>query len=293
MRLQLLGVALLVPVLLVPALGTAGDAPPEIPLWVNGAPGFENRKDEKEVKEVQKSGEYKVTNVHNPSLTVFLPPREKATGAAVILAPGGGHRELWVLHEGINEAKWLNERGIAAFVLKYRLAREKGSPYRIAEHAFQDGQRAVRLVRSRAREWGINPNHVGMMGFSAGGEVTALVCNDPGKGKEDAADPVERQSARPDFQALVYSGPQGIRGQTVTKDMPPTFIVVGDNDNFAAMLTNHYLALKKAGVSTELHIYASTGHGFGFRGLDERRPVTTWLQRFEDFLRVHGMLKKE
>src|SRR5579885_1834181 len=285
---KLLGVVLLLGFLVMPVLGFADDEPPVVPLWVNGPPGFESRKDEKEVKDVQKSGEYKVTNVHNPSLTVFLPPKEKATGAAVVIAPGGGHRELWVLHEGVNEAKWLNEHGIAAFVLKYRLAREKGSPYKIAEHALQDGQRAIRLVRSRAQQWGINPHHVGMMGFSAGGEVTALVCSNPDPGKPDAKDLVERQSARPDFQALIYSGPQGIRGATVTKDMPPTFIAVGDNDQFVVMLTNHYLALKKAGVSAELHVYANTPHGFGFRGEDRSKPVTTWLQRFEEFLRVEG-----
>jgi acetyl esterase/lipase len=131
------------------------------------------------------------------------------------------------------------------------------------------------------------------MGFSAGGEVTALVCNAAAKGKEDADDPIERQSARPDFQALIYSGPQGITRQEVTKDMPPTFILVGDKDNAATWLTNHYLALKKAGVSTELHVYANVPHGFGFRGVDESRPVTTWLQRFQEFLGVEGMLKKE
>jgi acetyl esterase/lipase len=293
MAARLLGVALLLPVLLLPVWGFAEDEHPEIPLWPNGAPGFENRKDEKEVKNVQKSGEYNVTNVHNPSLTVFLPPKDKATGTAVVLAPGGGHRELWVLHEGANEAKWLSEHGITAFVLKYRLAREKGSPYKIAEHALQDGQRAIRLVRSRAKEWGIDPSRVGMMGFSAGGEVTALVCSQPDKGKEDASDPVERQSARPDFQALIYSGPQGIVKQNVTKDVPPTFILVGDNDNAATWLTNYSLALRKAGVSSELHVYAKTPHGFGFRGGKNDRPVTSWLQRFEEFLRVEGMLGKE
>jgi endo-1,4-beta-xylanase len=291
MRRRLVGVALLSALILVPAALSADAHAPEVPLWPNGAPGFENRKDEKEVKNVQKSGEYNVTNVHNPSLTVFLPPKDKATGAAVVICPGGGHRELWVLHEGVNEAKWLSEHGVAAFVLKYRLAREKGSPYKIAEHALQDGQRAVRLVRSRAKEWGVNPNRVGIMGFSAGGEVAALVCNKADKGKDAADDPVERQSARPDFQALVYSGPQGIRGQTVTKDVPPTFIVVGDNDNFAAMLAEHYLALKKAGVPAELHVYAGAPHGFGFRGIDENRPASTWIVRFQEFLGAQGMLK--
>jgi cellobiose epimerase len=273
--------------------GVADDEHPEIPLWADGAPGFEKRKDEKEVKTTQKNGEYTISNIHNPSLTVFLPPKEKATGAAVVIAPGGGHRELWVLHEGVNEAKWLSDHGVAAFVLKYRLAREKDSPYKVAEHALQDGQRAIRLVRSRAKDWGVNPGRVGMMGFSAGGEVTALVCANSDQGKADADDPVERQSARPDFQALVYSGPQGVKGQEVTKDSPPTFIVVGDNDNAAAWLTDHYLALKKAGVSAELHVYAKAPHGFGFRGIDDGRPVTSWIQRFDDFLGVQGMLKQE
>src|SRR5262245_63606349 len=104
----------------------ADEQPPVVPLWEKGAPGFESRKDEKETREVQKSGEYKVTNVHNPTLTVFLPPKDKATGAAVVIAPGGGHRELWVLHEGANPAKWLADHGVAAFVVKYRLGREKG-----------------------------------------------------------------------------------------------------------------------------------------------------------------------
>jgi endo-1,4-beta-xylanase len=291
MRLTLPGVALLL--LMVPPVIAADDTPPLVPLWPSGAPGFESRKDEKEVKNAKANGEYTITNVHNPSLIVFLPPREKATGTAVVLAPGGGHRELWMVHEGLNEAKWLNEHGIAAFVLKYRLARESGSPYKIAEHALQDGQRAIRLVRSRAKEWGIKPDRIGMMGFSAGGEVTALVCNNPDKGKESSEDPVERQSCRPYFQGLVYSGPQGIVRQTITKEMPPTFIVVGDTDNFAGMLTNHYLALKKAGIPADLHVYANTGHGFGLRGIDERRPVTTWIVRFEEFLGAQGMLKRE
>jgi endo-1,4-beta-xylanase len=280
-------------VLLLAATPLLAYEPPEVPLWDKGPPGFEGRKDEKEVHDVQKNGEYKVTNVHNPTLTVFLPPKEKATGAAVVLAPGGGHRELWVMHEGMNEAKWLADRGVAAFVLKYRLGREKDSPYMIDVHALQDGQRAVCLVRSRAGEWNVNPNRVGIMGFSAGGELAAMVCNAAAKGSPDAADPVDRQSARPDFQALVYSGPLGIRDATVTKDLPPTFILVGDKDNAATWLVNHYLALKKAGVSTELHVYANTPHGFGYRVRKPALPVDSWPERFHEFLAVQGMLKKD
>jgi acetyl esterase/lipase len=276
-----------------PAWVLAADATSEIPLWPNGAPGSEGRKAEKEVKTTQKNGEYTIKNVHNPSLTPFLPPKEKATGAAVIICPGGGHREMWMMHEGLNEAKWLNDHGIAAFVLKYRLARESGSPYKVAEHALQDGLRAIRLVRSRAAEWGVDPHRIGLMGFSAGGEVTAMVCNNFDSGKPEATDPVERASSRPDFQALVYPGPGGIRGATVRKDMPPTFIVVGDQDNFAAFLANHYLALRAAGVSAELHVYAKAGHGFGLRESNSGRPSNSWIQRFEEFLGVHGMMKKE
>ncbi len=262
----------------------------EVPLWPNGAPGSEGHKGEKEVKNEKTNGEYTITNVHNPTLTVFLPPKDKATGVAVVLAPGGGHRELWMMHEGINEAKWLSERGVAAFVLKYRLARDKDSPYKIDVDALHDGQRAIRLVRSRAKEWGIDPQRVGIMGFSAGGEVAALVCNNPDKGKEGAEDAVERESCRPDFQALVYSGPQGIRGQTPGKDMPPTFILVGDNDNAQTWLVSHYLALKRAKVPAELHVFANTPHGFGYRGNDNK-PVSHWMERFEEFLRSENFLK--
>jgi endo-1,4-beta-xylanase len=269
------------------------DEPPTVMLWSGGAPGFESRKDEKENRAVQKSGEYKVTNVHSPYLTVYLPPKDKMTGTAVVIAPGGGHRELWVLHEGENIAKWLSEHGVAAFVLRYRLAREKGSPYKIAEHALQDGQRAVRLVRAHAREWSVSPARVGMMGFSAGGEVVALVCRNPDKGKEGAEDPVERESCRPDFQALIYSGPQGIAKQTVTKETPPAFILVGDEDNAANWLVEHYQALRKAKVSAELHVYAKAAHGFGYRPNKMSHPLDTWPQRFLDFLGAEGMLQKE
>ncbi len=182
---------------------------------------------------------------------------------------------------------------MAAFFLRYRLAREPDSKYKIDVEALQDGQRAVRLVRSRAKEWNVNPNRVGMMGFSAGGEVVALVCRHPDKGKEGADDPVERESCRPDFQALIYSGPQGIARQTVTKEMPPTFIAVGDEDNAVTWLVEHYQALKKAGVSSELHVYAKTPHGFGFRPDKTSRAVDTWPQRFLEFLGTEGMLKKE
>src|SRR5262249_13757426 len=195
----------------------SGGEPPDIPLWPAGAPGFEAKKGEAELKKMQSGGEYTYANVHNPSVAAFLPPSDKATGAAIVICPGGGHSSLWVVHEGYSPAKWLSEQGVACFVLKYRLAREKGSPYKIEEHALQDGQRAIRLVRSRAKEWGVDPQRVGIMGFSAGGELASLVSARGDAGKPDAEDAVERQGSRPNFQVLIYPGPLGLEEANVTK----------------------------------------------------------------------------
>jgi endo-1,4-beta-xylanase len=274
----------------------AADEPMVVPLWEKGAPGFEDRKDTKETRdrENKDTGEYRTTNIHNPYVTVFLPPRDKATGSAVVIVPGGGHRELWVKHEGENVARWLSEKGVAAVVLRYRLARETGSPYKIDVHALQDGQRALRLVRSRAKEWNVDPNRVGMMGFSAGGEVVAMVCRKAEKGNEKADDPVDRESAVPSFQALVYSGPLGITKQTITKEnTPPLWVLVGSDDGAANWLVTHYQEAKAAGVSAELHVYAKTGHGFGYRpSKSTGKAVESWPQRFYEFLDTEGMLKK-
>src|SRR5664279_5410788 len=141
-----------------------GQAQPQvIPLWPNGAPGFENRKDIPE-----EAKDYWVKNINNPSITVFLPPKEKANGCAVIVAPGGGFRELVYNAEGIQAAEFFNSIGVAAFVLKYRLPGEEKSPYSM-DNVRQDACRAIRLVRSHAAEFRIDPNRIGMLGFSAGG----------------------------------------------------------------------------------------------------------------------------
>src|SRR6516162_2632825 len=162
---------------------------PVVPLWTGGAPGFESRKDEKEVVKKKGDIETNVTNVHNPSLTVYLPAKDKASGAAIIVCPGGGHTNLAIEHEGHNIGKWLADNGIAGLILKYRLAREKGSPYKIEEHAFQDAQRALRLVRSKAKEWDLNPKQIGIMGFSAGGDLVLYSSTKSDPGKPDASDP--------------------------------------------------------------------------------------------------------
>lgn len=264
-----------------------------IPLWPAGAPGSEAMRGKKElITEPAKAGDsLHVSSIHNPSLTIYSPPKTKATGAAMIIAPGGGHRFLSIDTEGTNVAEWLNGMGVAAFVLKYRLAREEGSAYKVDEHPFADAQRAIRLVRARAGEWGVNPAKIGMMGFSAGGEVAVMASTRFDSGHAEAADTIERQSSRPDFQILIYPG---IRPETVnvTKDTPPAFMLCADNDKGPSMaIPALYLALKKAGVPAEIHIYNSGGHGFGYRP-NVVKPVikASWLLRLQEWMGDVGMV---
>jgi acetyl esterase/lipase len=279
--------------LCITGIGLAATQGESIPLWANGAPNSESLRDKKEVI-TPPSGPHdsvKVSSIHNPSLLVYLPPKEKATGAAMIVAPGGGHRFLSIDTEGTNVAEWLNSIGVAAFVLKYRLAREEGSPYKVEVDPYADAQRSIRMIRARAKEWGVDPARVGIMGFSAGGEVAVLASTKFDAGKPDAADPIERQSSRPDFQILIYPGVQAEKVE-VSKDTPPTFLLCADNDKGpSTAIPAVYLALKKAGVPAELHIYASGGHGFGYQPTDNRPSViyATWIARLQDWMADVGM----
>ncbi len=276
----------LLPLLVASAISTltAADQPAALPLWPHGAPGSEAR-----VTEAEKLDGTNVTNVHNPTITPFIPASD-ATGVAVIIAPGGGHSKLCLGHEGYALAEWFRDHGIAAFVLKYRLAREKDSTYTIQEHAMADTRRALRTVRSRAKEWGIRPDRIGIMGFSAGGELAAFAAMKSDDGDAAAVDPMERAGSRPDFQALIYPGTSQLF--TVEKGMPPVFIACGygDRPDIAEGMASLYLKYKAAGVKAELHIYSNAGHGFGYR------PGTTtaagaWPFRFREWLDDSGLLK--
>ena len=261
---------------------------PEVLLWEHGAPGSED-KTAREIDEPpnQAHGYFKITQVHKPSVTVWLPAPEKATGAAMIIAPGGGHQFLNFDQEGTYVAEYLNSIGVAGFVLKYRLAREPGSTYTVEADALRDAQRAIRLVRSRASEWRIDPARVGIMGFSAGGEVAALAATRFDAGKPDGADPIDRLSSRPDFDALIYPGIRA-GNYTIPKDMPVTFMLCADNDRGpSAAVAGLYPMLKAAGIQTELHVYATGGHGFGINP-NTRNPspvATTWYLRLGDWLK--------
>jgi acetyl esterase/lipase len=279
------------PLLRVVALGilTAGllrAEPLVVPLWSAGAPGSAAR-----MAEPEKIVGTNVSNIHHPSLTVYLPARENANGCAVIVAPGGGHSRLAIQHEGHAVAQWLADRGVAAFVLKYRLSRDDATPagapqaYTIDRDELGDAQRAIRLVRSRATEWGVDPSRVGIIGFSAGGEVTILAGTRGTHGQADAADPLDRLSSRPDFFGPIYPGGLQRTDIMLHKELPPVFLLCGANDRptISELLPEFYVKCKKAGMDAELHIYAGAGHGFGVRE-SNKTPAGAWLSRFHDWL---------
>jgi acetyl esterase/lipase len=277
------------------AAGPALAAPLVVNLWPTGAPTLQGA-GEKEitVPPDPRPGQRinSIRNVHVPSIEVRLPPAEKATGAAIIVAPGGGHQQLVWASEGTDIADWLNSLGVAAFILKYRLAQTPGYHYTVEGEALQDTQRAVRIVRARAGEWGIDPKRVGILGFSAGGALAALADLRFDRGHATAADPIEPQSCRPDFVDLVYAGwaPMDI---TAPKDAAPAFLTsAGSDDQFHARETvEFYNSLFRAGVPAELHIYAHGGHGGGIRPRNGI-PFGTWHLRFQEWLVDLGMLKK-
>ncbi len=277
-------------ILLNAAAIASGAEPTEIPLWPKGAPGSEG-KTATELTATNANGERTVWSVHNPSLTPYLPPKEKANGTAILVIPGGGHRNLAITHEGFNVGKWLSERGIAAFVLKHRLARESNSTYKIEIESFADAQRAMRVIRSRAQEWNINPARLGAIGFSAGGELVNMICVRRDSGKAEDSDAIERQGSKPDFQALIYPGRSG--DIQPTKESPPVFLACSytDRKDISEGLAEVYLRFKRAGVPAELHIYSTGGHGFGLRA-SNHRPVGAWAVRFEEWMMDSGVLKQ-
>jgi acetyl esterase/lipase len=252
--------------------------PQVISLWPNGAPGFESRRDEPE-----QAKDYWVRNIHNPSITAFLPPPEKATGAAVLVLPGGGHRELVFQAEGFEPAEWLNSLGVAAFVLKYRLAREKDSPYSLDIHAKQDAERAMRVIRSRAGEWRIDPARIGMLGFSAGGEVVAQATYQPSE-NSTATDDIDHAEAAPNFVMIIYPGPLGMPKQ-VTTDVPPAFLLVSDDDwSHADGVIDLLAAYRKVGAPVEAHIYTRGEHGYNMGFRSNLASIKNWPGRMADWM---------
>ena len=242
-----------------------------------------------------------------PTITPYLPPKEKATGAAVVVCPGGGYQML-ADHEGWPVAEWLNSIGVAAFVLKYRIAPRYHHP-----SPMLDAQRALRTVRARAAEWGIDVRRIGILGFSAGGHLASTAATHFDAGKADAADPIERVSSRPDLVILIYpvitmreqthaGSKKNLLGdhpdsrlvalmsndEQVTKETPPAFLIHTVNDDVVPVENSLLFAaaLRRAGVPYEMHLYERGPHGFGLGAND---PVlATWADRCADWLRLHG-----
>jgi acetyl esterase/lipase len=270
-----------------------------IQLWPDGAPGAEGD-----------------TDGDKPTLTVYLPLKQEAASCGIVICPGGGYGHLAMEHEGCQVAQWLNSFGISAFVLKYR-HRNSGAGYGHPA-PLQDAQRAIRMVRSRAKEWNVDTNRIGILGFSAGGHLASSEGTHFNKNYYEPKDSIDQVSCRPDFMILIYpvitltelythSGSRlNLLGKNpaqslveylsnetqVTPETPPTFLVHA-NDDKAVPPENSiyfYLALRKAKVPAEMHIYENGGHGFGL-GKD-KGAVSTWPARCADWLRTRGLLDK-
>jgi acetyl esterase/lipase len=277
-------------------LASEPKTPREQPLWPKGAPGAKG----KSAKDV-------------PAVFVYLPPANKATGAAVVVCPGGGYGGLAISYEGHDVARWLNSLGVAGIVLRYRVAPDYRHPYPLL-----DAQRALRFTRAHAKRWGIDPRRVGILGFSAGGHLASTTGTHFDRGKPDATDPIDRKSCRPDFMILVYpvisftapfthggsrdnllgkNAPKklvkSLSNETrVTSRTPPTFLVHTSGDT-AVQPENSvafYLALHKAGVPAEIHIYEKGRHGLGLG--KKGSAFASWPRRCADWLRVRKVLKK-
>ena len=267
-----------------PALAQFAERPAVVKLYPNGAPGAGGRRNEPE-----QAKDYWVKNVHDPSLTVYPADPEHTNGASVVVLPGGGHGLLVFQGEGVKAAQALNRMGITVFVLKYRLARETDSGYTIEGDATGDTSRAIKWVRKHASEYGLDPKRIGLLGFSAGGELASLVANYPAIYAKAPVDDLTTVSARPDFQILVYPGPLAVKG-AITASAPPAFLVAGSKDECCGPPTvRMYELLQKAGVSAELHMFADTSHGFNV-DRSNRASVARWADRLFEWLSDSGFL---
>lgn len=289
MKSNLLGI--LIFLLSTTATCLAADAPQTLDVWPGKPPG------ESATAEQEQWQGKRVTHVTHPTIEIFRPQKDQNMGVAVLVCPGGGYQALMMDYEGEDVARWLNSIGITGVVLKYRVPAPKGTP-RFAP-ALQDAQRAMSLVRSKAAEWGIDPHRIGMLGFSAGGHLTAATATNFDKRSYETIDSVDQASSRPDFAVVIYPGGVVQKGKDelspeirVSSQTPPMFIVQANNDPVNSDNSVFlYLACKRAGIPAELHIYAAGGHGFGLRKSD--KPCSTWPQRCEEWMRNQGFLKTE
>lgn len=293
-------ILVLIGALVLPALATASEPNLVVNVWPAKPPGdpIESGPERDMTKPTDRpvAGRpvIRLGNVATPTISVFLPPKEKRNGAAFVICPGGGFNILAFDLEGTEVAEWLNTFGVTGIVLKYRVPTGSRNPKWLAP--VQDAQRAVSLVRSRANDWGLDPQRIGLLGFSAGGMTAALATLKSAQRTYDTVDEVDRVSCRPDFTALIYPAylvddkQQPIADADVTKETPPMFLAHAFDDPVRCESSVQlFLALKKAGVPSELHVYDAGGHGYGLRATDF--PVTSWPKRCDEWMRRGGWLK--
>ena len=299
-------VALLTAMALCPA-----DRENEFLLWPTGAPGSE-RISAPEVSEPSANpanrrlpGSFTVT--HYPSVYAFLPPVRIATGAALLVAPGNSHSRLLVEKEGWKVAEWLNAHGIAAFVLKYRIPDVPGGKYTLPGEVYADAARSVRLVRSRAKAWGIDPKRIGFIGFSGSGEVAEMIATRFDAGKPRDTDPVERVSSRPDFVVLACPNfrPGSLLGRTsrqqqpatpspLSPNTPPVFMVCANNDPHVLPTVDFFRELQASHIPAEMHIYPDSAREFSLPPDNtSEASVQKWPDRLMDWLADRGFSKRQ
>lgn len=236
----------------------------------------------------------RLTNVSKPTLAVFPAPKDKNTGTAIVICPGGGYHILAMNHEGEDVATWLNTMGVTGIVLKYRVPARKNQPRHLAP--LQDAQRAMSLVRAQAKELDIKPDRIGILGFSAGGNLAAMAATNFEKRAYEASDDTDQVSCRPDFAVLIYPAwlvdektKVLIPEMTVTPQTPPMFFAhAGDDKIWAESSIQLHLALRQQKVPTELHVFATGGHGFGMRPIPH--PIASWPKLCEQWLRAQRLI---
>jgi len=284
------------------SLARGGSVSEPIPLWPKGAPdekgevGLEHDTTKPDGGLVAGQRVIRLGNVSQPTITLYRPPKEKDAGAVVVVCPGGGYSILAMDLEGTEVCEWLNSIGVTGVLLKYRVPTRPGDDKHILP--LQDAQRALGLVRFHAKQWNLDPNRIGVLGFSAGGHLTAYLSTHFDKRAYEPVDDADQVSCRPDFSMPIYPAYLVLKDQddklapelNVTANTPPAFLVQTEDDGIGVENSLiYYLALKKAKVPAEMHLYAAGGHGYGLR--PSPKTVTTWPQRAQEWMRSLGLLK--
>jgi len=271
------------------------DSEPTLAIWPGQAPDAIAKPKTETVTGAAPKSVLRIRDVSRPTITVCKPKDVPANGAAVIVCPGGGYSILAARKEGADIVRWLNSLGVTGVLLKYRVPRP-GGDFKKHHHGLQDAQRAMGIVRHRAKDWGIDPNRVGILGFSAGGHLSASLCNNYDKRTYKPVDAADKLSCKPDFAVLVYPAylkttmgygdfekidPLQQADKMSPQRTPPTFIAVSQADGYAGSGMAYFVALSKAKVPAALHVYPGGGHGTGMRAY----PLSRWGKEAEQWMR--------